>query len=86
MGPESPLCSYLGVLKSRTILYEFNVSHVADGMKSVGTHLHLVTGVCEKRYHQQRGKLVCNPLPVLVNVEVKETGTSKPSEKMYHFR
>ena len=83
-GPREPIvflfwCS----LQPRTILYKSVVNHVA--MRSVVTHL--VTGVCEKRYHPIKDKFVsATPLPVLVNVETKEAGTSKPSEKRYHFR
>ena len=84
LGPREPIvflfwCS----LQPRAILYQSVVNHVA--MRSVGTHL--VTGVCEKRYHPINDKNVfATPLPVLVNVETKEAGTSKPSEKRYHPR
>ena len=38
-------------------------------------------------YHTRKDKIVsATPLPILVNVETKEAGTSKPSEKRYHFR
>ena len=65
-------------LKPRAILYKSIVNHAA--MRSVGTHL--ATSVCEKLYHPRKDKIVsATPLPVLVNVEAKEAGTSKPSKQ-----
>ena len=84
LGPREPIVFLFGCsLKPRAILYKSAVNHVA--MRSVDTHL--VTGVCEKMYHPRKDKIVsATPLPILVNVETKEAGTSKPSEKRYHFR